>query len=222
MSEWRAVSSWESWYEVCDTGHVRSLDRHVPHPYGGTAIRRGRVLRPSLYRGYPRVNLRRPELSCFVSLHHLVLFAFIGPRPEGMEALHGDGDRLNARASNLRWGTRSENVADAISHGTHEMSRRAVCPRDHALIEPNLVIHKLRVGRRGCCACKKARDRIQRYPYLDMQAESDHLYASIMAGAAIGTGRHAAGRIPAQHTARPDAQPTRAKPAPSTAPTGAS
>lgn len=51
-------------------------------------------------------------------VHHLVLEAFVGERPHGCEALHCDGDRLNNNLKNLRWGTRQENVSDAIRHGT--------------------------------------------------------------------------------------------------------
>jgi len=50
-------------------------------------------------------------------LHHVILEAFVGPRPEGMEALHGNGDAGDNRLSNLRWGTRLENLADFAKHG---------------------------------------------------------------------------------------------------------
>lgn len=49
----------------------------------------------------------------------LVLLAFVGPCPPGMECCHGDGNRSNDNLSNLRWDTRKANHADAIRHGTH-------------------------------------------------------------------------------------------------------
>lgn len=52
-------------------------------------------------------------------VHRLVLLAFVGPCPQGMECCHGDGNPENNNVENLRWGTRSENVADMIRHGTH-------------------------------------------------------------------------------------------------------
>ena len=47
-------------------------------------------------------------------LHRLVCEAFHGPPPDGMEVLHRDGNKLNCREDNLRWGTRLENMADSI------------------------------------------------------------------------------------------------------------
>ena len=51
-------------------------------------------------------------------VHHLVLEAFVGPRPEGTECCHGNGIRSDNRLCNLRWDTHKENYADAVRHGT--------------------------------------------------------------------------------------------------------
>ncbi len=50
-------------------------------------------------------------------VHTLVLEAFVGPAPDGMECLHRNGDPQDNRLANLRWGTRKENVADQLTHG---------------------------------------------------------------------------------------------------------
>lgn len=57
-------------------------------------------------------------------LHRLVALAFIGPCPEGQEVLHEDGIKLNCAASNLRYGTRKENEADRVLHGTSNRGER--------------------------------------------------------------------------------------------------
>jgi hypothetical protein len=44
-------------------------------------------------------------------VHGLVLEAFVGPRPDGMEALHADDNTANNALSNLSWGTREANNA---------------------------------------------------------------------------------------------------------------
>lgn len=51
-------------------------------------------------------------------MHRLVLEAFVGPCPIGMEACHNDGDTSNNQVDNLRWDTRSSNHMDKEKHGT--------------------------------------------------------------------------------------------------------
>lgn len=51
-------------------------------------------------------------------LHQLVLTAFAGPAPKGMEPRHGNGVRFDNRRENLTWGTHVENEADKHLHGT--------------------------------------------------------------------------------------------------------
>lgn len=43
-------------------------------------------------------------------VHALVLLAFVGPYPAGCEILHLDGNPTNNTLTNLRYGTRSENL----------------------------------------------------------------------------------------------------------------
>jgi len=51
-------------------------------------------------------------------VHRLVLDAFVGPCPDGLEACHLDGDAGNNRVSNLRWDTSKANTDDMRRHGT--------------------------------------------------------------------------------------------------------
>jgi len=68
--------------------------------------------------GYPTVALCIEGRPKTFRVHRLVLESFSGPQPVGCEALHSNGIKTDARASNLRWGTRSENMQDAKKHGT--------------------------------------------------------------------------------------------------------
>lgn len=68
---------------------------------------------------YPCVGLRTMDHRIKkISVHRLVLLAFVGPCPEGMEACHNDGDSTNNSLSNLRWDTPKNNHADKKKHGT--------------------------------------------------------------------------------------------------------
>jgi hypothetical protein len=71
------------------------------------------------------VKLRREGRGCYLHVHTLVLLAFIGPRPKGLECRHLNGDPTDNRLVNLRWGTRSENEADKARHGTVPQGERA-------------------------------------------------------------------------------------------------
>ncbi len=51
-------------------------------------------------------------------IHRVLLAAFVGPCPEGMECRHLDGNPKNNSLSNLAWGTPAENAQDKIRHGT--------------------------------------------------------------------------------------------------------
>ncbi len=51
-------------------------------------------------------------------VHRLVLLAFRGPCPKGMEGCHRNGNKLDNKKRNLRWGTHGSNMKDKKSHGT--------------------------------------------------------------------------------------------------------
>ncbi len=71
--------------------------------------------------GYLRVWIRENGRRQRHLVHRLILEAFRGPCPEGMESRHLDDDRSNNHIDNLAWGTRSENTVDQVKSGTHHM-----------------------------------------------------------------------------------------------------
>lgn len=58
-------------------------------------------------------------------MHRLVLEAFAGPCPEGLECCHNDGNPANNRLENLRWDTRQANMDVLLRHGTRRLGSRA-------------------------------------------------------------------------------------------------
>ena len=74
--------------------------------------------------GYEVVSFSINDKTKTYYKHRLMLHAFVGPCPDNCEALHINGNRLDNRLENLRWGTRKENVADAIKHGTATIGSR--------------------------------------------------------------------------------------------------
>ena len=58
-------------------------------------------------------------------VHRLVLLAFVGPCPEGMESRHfPDRDPTNNNLTNLSWGTQAEQYLDKDFHGTVNRGER--------------------------------------------------------------------------------------------------
>ncbi|QDV36402.1 HNH endonuclease [Tautonia plasticadhaerens] len=51
-------------------------------------------------------------------VHHLVLEAFVCPRPPDRVCCHNDGNASNNRIENLRWDTHLSNTLDKAKHGT--------------------------------------------------------------------------------------------------------
>ena len=80
---------------------------------------RGTWLKPYIRKdGHASVNLFSKYGQKAYRVHRLVLEAFVGPCPEGMEACHNNGDPADNRLENLRWDTRQENQKDAVKHGS--------------------------------------------------------------------------------------------------------
>jgi HNH endonuclease/NUMOD4 motif-containing protein len=111
--EWRVVPGHNDMYEASNLGRVRS--------YGSKSGRRAvpRLLsRRVSGGGYLQVSLNGVGHARNHFVHRLVLEAFVGPCPRGLQARHLNGDCTDNSPSNLAWGTTAENVEDSIRHGT--------------------------------------------------------------------------------------------------------
>lgn len=103
-------------YRVADDGTVWRLYKWK----GRQKINYWRKLKP---RGgedrYKQVTLCDEGRKKQYQVHTLVLLAFIGPCPDGMECRHfPDRDKGNNKLENLQWDTHSNNLNDRIFHGT--------------------------------------------------------------------------------------------------------
>jgi hypothetical protein len=118
---WRDIPGYEGAYQVSNMGRVKSLSRSSPIVYrdGRIAKRtlREKILTPCVNkRGYESLVLRLDGKDHTYEVHRLVAAAFMGPRPEGQETRHLDGNRLNNRADNLAYGTHSQNQLDLYTY----------------------------------------------------------------------------------------------------------
>lgn len=112
--EWMTVKGYESMYEVSTWGRFRSLDRYCGKRPG---LVKGNI--KHIYPPVPSACLWKDDSSTSRYIYHLVLEAFVGPCPEGMEACHfPDRNRTNNHLLNLRWDTHINNCKDREIHGT--------------------------------------------------------------------------------------------------------
>lgn len=120
IERWVPAPGFEGLYSVSSIGRVRreACVKSRPLP--------ARMLSPYERKdGYLAVQLYplKGEKKVFI-VNVLVLLAFVGPRPAGMDSAHGDGDIRNNCLTNLRWATRKENAADRKLHGTNTQGER--------------------------------------------------------------------------------------------------
>jgi hypothetical protein len=103
--EWKPIEGY-SGYEISSNGIVVS-----------TKYKRSHSLRYTIHNGYYQCCLSQHSVERHHNVHHLVLLAFIGPRPTGAECRHLNGDPKDNRAENLAWGTGKDNANDREMHG---------------------------------------------------------------------------------------------------------
>ena len=124
MTEMRPIPGWPG-YHVDADGHIYSTIARV-HIGGGRFAGVAGQKPPTELRQFDRKSVRgkpTPYKSVALSrdgrhqnkyVHELVALAFIGPRPEGQEILHGPKGSTCNEASNLRYGTPEENSAERV------------------------------------------------------------------------------------------------------------
>lgn len=154
--QWKPVVGYEGVYEVSDQGRVRSLDRQIA---SGRRLR-GKVLAPRADSGgHLKVQLCVNGTSREKKVHRLVLEAFVGPCPPGMECCHGNDVPTDNRLANLRWASTSANAGDRVANGNDKNARKTHCPNGHPYMGHNLYIDKR--GWRQCRACVRSRKAVQ-------------------------------------------------------------
>lgn len=114
---WKDIPGYEGRYQASSEGRIRSVDRRVRIAHGATRLVRGRVLKPAATRRNPHLYVILGHKANGSPVHQLVAETFLGPRPEGLDVRHLDGNPTNNRAENLAYGSRSENILDVYRIG---------------------------------------------------------------------------------------------------------
>jgi HNH endonuclease/NUMOD4 motif len=148
---WLPVTGWDN-YEISNRGRVRSMARWI-RTANGRRFQAEMILRPGAGRlGHLHVQLCAEGRRTNKLIHRLVLEAFAGPCPPGMETRHLNGDPHDNRwPENLVYGTKSENKYDSVRHGTHTNASKTHCPVGHPYDATNTYMR--RSGHRACREC---------------------------------------------------------------------
>jgi hypothetical protein len=159
--QWRDVVGYEGIYSVSDEGRVRSEERVIEVAGAGRAgpWRRvkARIMKQHADpRGQMHLGLHFDGIQEMVVVQRLVLAAFVGPCPPGMESQHRDGNLANNTLANLRYVTRRDNAANCIRNGNHQNVNQTHCPHGHEYTPENTLVSG---GRRKCRICQRKRDR---------------------------------------------------------------
>lgn len=106
--EWRDIPGYEGFYQVSNTGLVRRIKSAK-----GTHV--GKILvRGISAAGYPYHILCVNAKGKNWRVHQLVMLAFVGVAPAGMEINHKSGIKTDNRLENLEYVTHQENITHTI------------------------------------------------------------------------------------------------------------
>lgn len=132
-------------YAITKGGQVWSKPRK-----GSGCFEKGKWLKSGKTKnGYFIVCLCKNKKTYSKYVHRLVLKTYLKKRTGNVECCHNDGNKQNNDLSNLRWGTHSENIMDAVKHGTCSgLKAKGECHGKAKLTEDNvrIIIYMYRTG----------------------------------------------------------------------------
>lgn len=108
------VSVFDGIYAISESGVLK----RTKETGGNSPV--GKIIKPwKTEKGYLKyyLSINRSKISVFC--HKLVAMAFIGPRPNGLQINHKDGNKLNNHFSNLEYVTPLENHIHSAKLGLH-------------------------------------------------------------------------------------------------------
>lgn len=112
---WKDIPGYEGRYQASSFGRIKSLERVVPSRTGGRTVAE-RILKQHIKDKCGHLAVSLGKGSQGIDVHRIIALTFIGKIPPGKEILHTNGIPTDNRPSNLRFGTRSENILDTYRY----------------------------------------------------------------------------------------------------------
>lgn len=105
---WKPVTEYEGIYEVSINGEIRNIE--------------GKILKTFIINsGYESISLYKNGIKKNLLVHRLVAREFCDGYSAELEVDHINNNRLDNRAINLRWITRSGNIQDCVARGVNSI-----------------------------------------------------------------------------------------------------
>lgn len=109
---WKDIKGFEGYYQVSNSGNVKSLSRKV-YSYNGGRYIKERILKPSVNSdGYLVLFLSVEGKKYSCTVHRLVAETFIVNIDNLPEVNHIDGNKKNNKVDNLEWCNHQYNIKE--------------------------------------------------------------------------------------------------------------
>lgn len=117
---WKRIDGFDH-YKISNFGHVK---RCIQNNRNGSSFKKpaysginGKMLKPTTWAGYFRVNLSNNLKPFAHSIANLVAKNFIGHKSKGLTINHKDGNKLNNHVNNLEYIAMKDNIRHAYKNG---------------------------------------------------------------------------------------------------------
>ena len=108
---WKDIAGYEGFYQVSNSGRVKSLDRYMDRLDGKRGYRISKILKPQYnWKGYKSVTLKKNGTYKPMFAHRLVALHFIPNTENKPQVNHINGIKDDNRVENLEWCTAKENI----------------------------------------------------------------------------------------------------------------
>lgn len=124
---WKDIEGFEEFYQVSNSGKIKSLSRYVQNGSGGSFYTSEKIINPYVNKnGYSIITLSKNNKDSKRYVHRLVGIAFI-QNPDNKPCInHKDGDKTNNNDWNLEWTTYAENNLHAYRNLPHSNAKKVI------------------------------------------------------------------------------------------------